>query len=139
MQHTSQQSSPASHAPSIVLVSDDSRLLKKARRLLEKSPLSLLITSEPSGLVEQLLRLLASRRVYVMIDLDAHSFDGIELARVIRESLSRSDKVGSVQILACTINPNPALMQKARLSGIDVVLQRFALERLLRTIAEEIQ
>lgn len=123
--------------PPIILATDDARLRSKAERLFGKSPLSVVFSHE----VQEILRIIGTsdnaHRIYVCIDLDAKSFQGYELAREVKELLGEASE--GVTIIGAAFGIEPAVIQQTKLYRIDALLQRFALEKLLRTLAEGTQ
>lgn len=131
--------------PTIFLATDDMRLQSKAEKLFAKSELSVVIANTSNTLLPRLQKLLRGiaqeERVYVCIDIDAKSFNAYELARTLKEELERGMEneevnINALFIIGAAFGIEPAVIQKTKLYRIDALLQRFALEKLLRTLAE---
>lgn len=129
----------------IFLATDDARLQSKAEKLFAKSELSVVIANQINSLLPDVQNLLhkvqEDERVYVCIDLDAKSFNGYELARTLKEELEKGVEnedvnVAALFIIGAAFGIEPAVIQQTKLYRIDALLQRFALEKLLRTLAD---
>lgn len=116
--------------PEIILATDDARLQSKAERLFAKSNLTVRNATTANFIVNLLHTYGKGSQHYVFIDLDAKGFNGYELARDIKEA------VAHVRIIGASFAVEPSVIQKTKLYGIDMLLQRFAMEKLLKTLAE---
>ena len=116
--------------PEIILATDDARLQSKVERLFAKSTLTVRNSTTANFILNLLRTDDKSSQQYVFIDLDGKSFNGYELARDIKEA------VAHVRIVGASFAVEPSVIQKTKLYSIDLLLQRFAMEKLLKTLAE---
>ena len=122
--------------PPIILATDDKRLQHKAERLFSGSAVGVHIVTTAESIVSLLEASLAQHsdvQHYVFIDLDAKDFHGYDIARDVKEAQP------TVHIIGASFGTEPTIIQKTKIYRIDSLLQRFAMEKLLKTMAENVQ
>ena len=122
--------------PPVILATDDKRLQHKMERLFSGNAVEMHIVDTAEGVATILMTSLvrcSDLQHYVFVDLDAKQFNGYDLARDVKEEYP------AVHIIGAAFGTEPTIIQKAKIHRIDSLLQRFAMEKLLKTMAENIQ
>jgi DNA-binding NarL/FixJ family response regulator len=106
----------------LVVFTEDERLQAKIHTLAAKRTADARIFSQPDALLEALRPSIT----HAFIDLTASQSNAFSLCTRIKEQWPQ------VQIIGSTLGIDPASVQAAKLAGVDVLLQRYKFEELLR-------
>jgi DNA-binding NarL/FixJ family response regulator len=118
--------------PLLLLVTDDQRLSAKAERLSAEYTVSMRIVNSLEANIAVLRNILIPEHSvqYVFLDLDTKEFDAYLLAQELQSAFP------TIPIIACSLVFDPTIVQKSKLHGVEMVLQRFKFEELLKKVCE---
>lgn len=119
-------------ASSLILFTDDTRLSEKASRLSHEYLIPIPVFKEYriDGLTELFKE---AEQVVVFLDLDARSFETYSIAEDILSGFR------NILIIAFALSIEPNIVQKAKLVGINTLMQRYKAEELLRKLCTDMQ
>jgi CheY-like chemotaxis protein len=130
---TTSAASTAQTALHCCVATDDERLISKVRSLEQKHTVTIRLYTSPEALFGALeLSKTSSSQVPItvaFVDLHAHSFDGYALCASIKS------RFPAIQTIGSSLGVEPAIVQRAKLSSVDALLQRYRFEELLRSVA----
>jgi PleD family two-component response regulator len=126
----------------VLVVTDEERLQRKVRSLQHRqqteypasdaSAEALQLCLSPDEVLDALRAVMQASSVnppLVFVDLHAATFDGYELCCQIKEEFPNVQTIGS------SLGVDVAVVQKSKLFKVDVLLQRYKFEELLRKVA----